>query len=168
MVHRHNVSANLPDVSRFKFTRFHLDYDICMDLRVIEKKINKLFFIADLDPIFAAHIGEAGPKLDEKALDIINKSILELAFVISFFYCQEIEVIGISCDLFRKVATDFRKVLSEIVDGLALTCIKIGLNEAEQHGTRPVICNSLIHIEQSLLSIFSDMVENEADMTPRN
>lgn len=50
----------LADVSGVEFSHFYLNYDITSEIEVVEKKVNELFLLADLQSVFFADICKAG------------------------------------------------------------------------------------------------------------
>ena len=60
MVDSSDVCSYPADVSGVEFSHFYLDYDIAPEIEVVEKKVNELFLLADLQSVFFADIRKAG------------------------------------------------------------------------------------------------------------
>ena len=60
MVNSSDVCSYLADVSGVELSHFYFDYDIASEIEVVEKKVNELFLLADLQSVFFADIRKAG------------------------------------------------------------------------------------------------------------
>jgi hypothetical protein len=70
----------LPFIFCFEIAEFEINRDQTFEFAVVEKEIDIVVFVVDLDAFLAGDKGESSSEFEEKLLDITEDSVFEVFF----------------------------------------------------------------------------------------
>ena len=167
-VYSSHIGAKLAHVPGLQLTGLDFYHHVTVQLYVIKQKVKKLLGFTDHEAILAPQQCKPVSQFQQEVLDIVHQSILQFLLIVLLPDRQKIEEVRIAGHLLRQVALWFRQCRLEIVDRVALTLIKPGVQEVEQHIPRPVVLQCFLRIESRNIRLFSILIYQQLNVTPRN
>ena len=98
-VHGAEVEVQLAGVLRLERMGLEFDHDVALQPGVVEEEVDEKLVPGDLQPELTTDKGKPGTKLEQKAGDVANEGVLDVALVGLIPKAKEVEAVGIFQDL---------------------------------------------------------------------